>query len=65
MQIEFMASLPDSQTAISIGGDGASRVKFDVPDSDVAQVLKLLLLKGQAFRVKIEAVDRGIDGQRN
>ena len=52
--IRFIASLPDIQSAISVGGDGA-RVKLDIPDSDLAQVLRLVLLKGQAFTVTVEA----------
>jgi len=56
MQIEFIATLPDSSTAISISGDGASRVKLDIPDSELANAVKLVLLKGKAFRVKIEPI---------
>ena len=55
--IRFTASLPDIQSAISVGGDGA-RVKLDVPESDLAQVLRLVLLKGQAFVVTVEADKR-------
>ena len=64
MDIEFIASFPDIQSAISIGGDGASRVKLDVPESEIAEVVKLVLLKGQAFKVKISTMDDwgGIDG---
>ena len=56
MRIEFIASLPNIQSALSIGGDGA-RLKLDIPESDLAQVLKLVLLKNQAFKVTIEAED--------
>ena len=55
MKIEFVASLPDIQSAISVGGDGA-RVKLDIPESDLAQVIKLVMLKGKAFKVSIEEV---------
>ena len=44
----------DEQAALSIGGDGA-RLKLDVPETDLAQVLKLVLLKNTAFRVTIDA----------
>jgi len=53
MQIQFIASLPDIQSAISIGGDGA-RIKLDVPETDLANVIRLALLKGTAFRVCID-----------
>jgi hypothetical protein len=56
MEIEFVASLPDIQTAISIGGDGATRVRFDIPESELANAVKLVMLKGHAFRVKIETI---------
>ena len=58
MEIEFIASLPDIMTAISIGGDGATRVKFDIPESEIANAVKLVLLKGQAFKVKIETIEQ-------
>ena len=54
MKIEFMASLPEIQSAINVGGCGA-RVKLDIPEQDLAQVLKLVLLKGKAFRVTVES----------
>ena len=58
MDIEFIASLPDIQSAISIGGDGATRVKFDIPESDLAGAVKLVMLKGKAFKVKIETIEQ-------
>ena len=57
MKLEFIASLPDIQTAITISGEGATRVKFDIPESEIANAVKLVLLKGQAFKVKIETID--------
>jgi len=56
MIIEFLASLPDIQSAIQIGGDGSTRVRLDIPETELAQAVKLGLLKGQAFKVKIEVV---------
>lgn len=53
MKIEFMASLSDVATAIAISGDGSTRVKFDIPESDIANAVKLVILKGKAFRVRI------------
>ena len=58
MEITFIASLPDIQSAISIGGDGATRVKFDIPESDLAEAVKLVMLKGQAFKIKIETIEQ-------
>lgn len=49
----FWASMPNIQSAISVGGDGA-RIKLDVPDTDLAQALRLVVLKGKAFKVTVE-----------
>ena len=56
MKIEFIASLPDIQSAITIGGDGSTRVKFEIPESELAAAVKLVMIKGQAFRVTIETI---------
>ncbi len=64
MDIEFIASLPDIMSAISIGGDGATRVKFDIPESDIAQAVKLVMLKGKAFKVRIEVIKQEEFGVR-
>ena len=56
MKIEFIASLPDVSTAIAISGDGSTRVKLDIPESELAEAVKLVMLKGQAFKVKIETI---------
>ncbi len=57
MKLEFIASLPDIQSAITISGEGATRVRFDIPESEIANAVKLVLLKGQAFKVKIETIE--------
>ena len=56
-KIQFTASLPDILSAINIAGqDGNSRIKLDIPASDVDAVLRLIELKGQSFSVSIEGV---------
>ena len=57
MFITFNASLPDIQSAISVGGDGATRVKLDIPSCDIAEAVKLTLLRGQAFTVIIQPTE--------
>ena len=58
MKIEFTASLPDILSAINIAGqDGNSRIKLDIPASDVAAVVQLIEMKGQSFKVTIEQVE--------
>ena len=56
MKIEFIASLPDIQTALGISGDGSTRVKFDIPESELLEAVKLVMLKGQAFKITIETI---------
>ena len=56
MELSFIASLADIASAITISGEGATRVKFDIPESELSNAVKLVLLKGQAFKVSIEPV---------
>jgi len=54
-KIEFIASLPDILSAINIAGvDGNCRIKLDIPASDIEAIMKLISMKGQAFKVTIE-----------
>jgi len=52
-QISFIAALNNS-TAIKIDGEGECKVTFQIPASELANVLKLVLKVGQTFRVVIE-----------
>jgi len=61
MQIVFIASLPDIQTAIGISGTGDTRVKIDIPATDIAEAVKLVLLKGKVFRVTIDTEEEEPD----
>jgi hypothetical protein len=57
-KICFFCSLPDIQSAISISGTGnGARLKLDVPETEIAEVIKLTLLRGKALKVTIEEVD--------
>jgi len=54
-KITFIASLPAIQSAILISGDGnGAKIKLEVPQSEIAEVLKLSLLHGKCFKVIIE-----------
>lgn len=60
-KISFMASLPDILSATNIAGvDGNSRIKLDIPESDIEAVFKLIRLKGQIFKVTIEKVKQNV-----
>ena len=52
-QISFTAALNNS-TAIRIDGEGECKVTFQIPASELASVLKLVLKVGQTFKVVIE-----------
>jgi len=58
-KIEFIASLPPIQSAVNIGGaeGDASRIKLDIPGTEIAAVLKLTLLRGNTFKVTIEELE--------
>jgi hypothetical protein len=52
-KIQFVASLPQIQSAIKIGQDSA-RIQLDVPDSHLAAALRMVALMGKTFIVTIE-----------
>jgi len=57
-KIIFTASLPDILSAISVAGvDGNSRIKLDIPASDIESVMKMIELRGKAFKVTVEGID--------
>ena len=54
-KIEFIASIAPLLSAIQMDGmDGNSRIKLDIPASEIEAVMKLIAMKGQAFKVTIE-----------
>jgi len=52
-KIEFIASLPPIQSAISLDELGGARVKLDIPEEYIEQVMKLSRLRGEIFKVII------------
>ena len=55
---EFRASIPPIMSATSIGGDGACRLKLDVPASDIAEVMKLAGLgMGKVLTMSVSVED--------
>lgn len=50
----FHAILPDIQSAINFSGAGnGARIKLDVSESEITEVIKMMLLRGKEFRVDI------------
>ena len=51
----FLASIAPLQSAITIASDGGARVKVDIPESEMAAIVRLMLFRGMVLRVTIEA----------
>lgn len=49
----FRASLPPIMSAIRAGGDGGVRIQLDIPDTDMAEVLRLLLWRDRVLLVTV------------
>ena len=53
-EISFIASLAPIMTAVKFDGRAeGGRLTLEVPDSDVANLAKMLMLRERAFRVTI------------
>lgn len=52
-QAQFRATFPPILSAIRMAGDGGMRIMLDVPESDMAEALKLLLWKQQVLMVRV------------
>lgn len=51
--ITFLASFPPIQSAIKVGQDGA-RVQFDIPESEMPAIVRLMLMRGMVLRITVE-----------
>ena len=49
----FRASIPPIMSGIKTGGDGM-RFQLDVPESDMAEAVKLLTMRGMVLVVTVE-----------
>jgi hypothetical protein len=53
---EFSATIPQIQSALSVGGDGATRIKIDVPTTEIAEVVKLAAFgRERLLRITVSA----------
>jgi len=52
-KISFIAAL-NNTTAIKIDGEGQCKVTLEVPTSEIAEVMKLVLYVGKTFKVVIK-----------
>ena len=54
--VSFLASFPPIQSAIKVGQDGA-RVQFDIPESEMPAIVRLMLMRGVVLRITVEVED--------
>jgi hypothetical protein len=59
--IKFIAALPPIQSAIQISGMGDGAIlKLEIPQSEIAAILKLNQLAGEIFEVVIIPLDKKV-----
>lgn len=59
----FRATIPPIMSGIKTGGDGM-RVQFDIPESDMAQAIELLTMRGKVLIISVEVQGNGRDSAR-
>ena len=55
----FEATLPPILSAVKVSGDGGLRIQLDVPQTDEADALKLLLWRERVLRITVEPINDG------
>ena len=61
--IRFKASFPVIQSAIKVTGDGGGmRIQLDIPESEMAEAIRLLGLRQTVLQVTIEQDQQGVIG---
>jgi hypothetical protein len=56
-KVTFVASIPPTETAIKIHGDGGARMILDVAESDLGGFLPALVMRGHVLKVTLEMAD--------
>jgi hypothetical protein len=59
----FTATIPPIMSGIKTGGDGM-RVQFDIPEQDMGEAAKLLMMRGQRLKITVEIVQGNNYGGR-
>jgi len=62
-QARFLATLPPVLSAIRISGDGGMRVMLDIPESDLAEAIKMLAWRQRVLVVTVEPDNDGSPGK--
>ncbi len=50
----FYAVIPSTQSAIRVHGESGGRIEFDVDDTSIADMLKLVLWRDRLLKVTVE-----------
>lgn len=60
--ISFLAAFPAIQTAIKITGNGdGMRIQLDIPETEMGQAARLILMRECVLKVTVEVQDNGIN----
>ena len=54
--ISFLASFPPIQSAIKLDGRDGARIQLDIPENEMGNFIKIMMWKGEVFRVTIERI---------
>ena len=60
-EIIFNATIPPTASAIQIHGDGGARISLDIAESDMANMIPLMALRGKQLVVCVESRDNVIE----
>ena len=52
--VSFPATIPPTETAIKIHGEGGARMLLDIAESDLGAFLPALVMRGKRLRVTLE-----------
>lgn len=61
-KIQFLATFPDTQSAISMHGSGGMRIILEIPDIYLVQegnALELMMFRGKAMNVTVSVAPTG------
>lgn len=54
--VSFLASFPPIQSAIRLDGRDGARIQLDIPENEMGNFIKIMMWKGEVFRVTIERI---------
>ena len=52
--LEFLASIPNIKSAIVIGGDCASQLKLEIPETEIAKAISLVKYTERILKITVE-----------